>query len=315
MGLDTPMANEGARHWLRIAVFFLIATFPVFGANYYYDTAGRLLKVDYGSAGAVTYTYDNAGNLMTRQVQPPQTIGANAPKISAVANAESGSSTIAPNTWVAIYGTNLGPAGDSRIWAGADFVNNQLPTRLDNVVVTVNGKNAFIYYISPAQVNILTPPDPIQGQVQIQLSNAAGISASFAAQAQPVSAAFFVFSGGPYITAVHADGSLIGPTTLYPGATTPAKPGETVLLFANGFGAVSAAVTSGSLTQSGGLPTPPAVKIGGAAATVAFAGLISPGLYQFNVVVPTTATNGDAAISAAYNGSTTQSGVMITVQK
>jgi uncharacterized protein (TIGR03437 family) len=69
------------------------------------------------------------------------------------------------------------------------------------------------------------------------------------------------------------------------------------------------------LTQSGGLPTPPAVKIGGAAATVAFAGLISPGLYQFNVVVPTTATNGDAAISAAYNGSTTQSGVMITVQK
>jgi hypothetical protein len=39
-----------------------------------------------------------------------------------------GGPAIAPNTWVEIKGTNLAPAGDTRIWAGADFVNNQMPT-------------------------------------------------------------------------------------------------------------------------------------------------------------------------------------------
>jgi hypothetical protein len=40
-----------------------------------------------------------------------------------------------------------------------------------------------------------------------------------------------VFNGGPYVAAVHANGSPVGPTTLYPGAT-PAKPGEVVVLYA-----------------------------------------------------------------------------------
>ena len=29
----------------------------------------------------------------------------------------------------------------------------------------VNGKSAFIYYISPTQINILTPPDALAGSV------------------------------------------------------------------------------------------------------------------------------------------------------
>ena len=31
------------------------------------------------------------------------------------------------------------------------------------------------------------------------------------------------------------NGSLIGPATLYPGTSTPAKPGETIVIYANGF--------------------------------------------------------------------------------
>ncbi len=37
-----------------------------------------------------------------------------APTITEVSNAEGGVPTIAPNTWVSIYGTNLAKAGDSR---------------------------------------------------------------------------------------------------------------------------------------------------------------------------------------------------------
>ena len=152
------------------------------------------------------------------------------PEIAEVANAEGESPTIAPNTWVEIKGVNLAPAGDSRIWQGSDFVGSQMPTELDRVSATVNGRNAYVYYISPAQINILTPPDAMSGPVQVVVTNGGTASTAFTAQAQPISPSFFAFNGGPYVAAEHASGSLIGPATLYPGATTPAKPGETVVL-------------------------------------------------------------------------------------
>jgi uncharacterized protein (TIGR03437 family) len=46
---------------------------------------------------------------------------------------------------------------------------------------------------------------------------------------------------------------------------------------------------------------------------LSFAGLISPGLYQFNITVPA-AASGDNPIGCAYNGVSTPSGEMITVQ-
>jgi uncharacterized protein (TIGR03437 family) len=45
-----------------------------------------------------------------------------------------------------------------------------------------------------------------------------------------------------------------------------------------------------------------------------FVGLVSPGLFQFNAVVPPNAANGDQTITATYNGLSTQAGTLITVQ-
>jgi uncharacterized protein (TIGR03437 family) len=236
------------------------------------------------------------------------------PEIAEVANAEGESPVIAPNTWVEIKGVNLAPPGDSRIWQGSDFVGNQMPTRLDNVSVTVNGKSAYVYYVSPTQINILTPPDVMNGSVQVVVTNAGTASAAFAAQAHESSPSFFVFNGGPYVAAVHANGSLIGPAGLYPGSTTPAKPGETLLLFADGFGPTNVPVTSGSTTQSGTLSPVPVIKIGGLTATVSFAGLVAPGEFQFNVTVPASIADGNQSLVAAYNGLITQPGTLITVQ-
>ena len=156
--------------------------------------------------------------------------------ITLTANAEGDTPLIAPNTWVEIKGMNLAPAGDSRIWQDTDFVNSQMPAHLDGVSATVNGKSAFVYYISPTQVNILTPPDALQGQAPVALTNAGTASVSVNVAALPLSPSFFVFNGGPYVAAEHAGGSFLGPTSLYAGLTTPAKPGETVVLYANGFG-------------------------------------------------------------------------------
>ena len=56
-------------------------------------------------------------------------------------------------------------------------------------------------------------------------------TAAFTARAQVLAPAFFVFGGGPYVAATHANGAYIGPATLYPGLTMPAKPGETIALW------------------------------------------------------------------------------------
>jgi uncharacterized protein (TIGR03437 family) len=246
------------------------------------------------------------------------------PAITLVANAEGERPAIAPNTWVEVKGANLAPAGYSSpgctpgyCWQSSDFVNGKMPTQWDGVSVTVNGKSAYLYYISPTQVNILTPPDAILGAVQVVVTNNGSVSASYTVQAQAASPSFSVINGGPYVLAQHANYSLLGPASLsVPGYTfTPAKPGETVLLYANGFGAVSPAVVSGASSQTGTLNPLPTVMIGGIAATVQFAGINGPpGLFQLNVVVPAALTNGDQSIRATYNGLTTQAGTLITVQ-
>jgi uncharacterized protein (TIGR03437 family) len=256
------------------------------------------------------------GNLTTNGAGINLTYAASlsGPLISLVANAEGEDATIAPNTWVEIKGADLAKAGDSRIWQGSDFTGGKMPTSLDGVDVTVNGKSAFVYYISPTQVNILTPPDAISGPAHVVVSNNGAASGAYSAPAQELSPSFFVFNGGPYVAATHANGSLLGPTSLYPGSATPAKPGETIVLYGNGFGATSIPVVSGSITQSGALSALPVIKIGGAAAAVSFAGLVSPGEYQFNVIVPSSLGDGDQAISATYNGVSTQTGTLLTIQ-
>jgi len=235
------------------------------------------------------------------------------PVISNAGNAEGGSAVIAPNTWVEIDGVNLAPPNDNRVWQDADFIGGKMPTQLDHVSATVNGKSAYVYYISPGQINILTPPDAMSGPVQVVVTNNGAQPASFIAQAQTVSPSFFVFNGGPYVAAEHADGTLIGPTTLFSGSTTPAKPGEPIAIYANGFGATNVPVVSGSSTQSGTLSPLPVVMIGGIKATVQYAGLVFPGEFQINVVIPQGLADGDQTITASYGGASTQAGAVITV--
>jgi uncharacterized protein (TIGR03437 family) len=252
--------------------------------------------------------------IMKATIQPA---GAATPVIGLVANAEGEGDTIAPNTWIEIKGLNLAPPGDSRVWKSSDFVNNQLPKQLDGVSVTVNGKAAYVSYISPTQVNVITPPDPMLGTVQVQLTNNGSI-ASYAVQAQSTSPSFFSIISGQsvYVLAQHADYSLIGPSTLNPGVTTPAKPGETILMYANGFGPTSTLVVSGSPVQGGTLSPLPVVQIGGLTATVQFAGLVNwaPGVFQFNVTVPPNAPTGNNTLTAAYHGQTTSANMLLAVQ-
>src|ERR1035438_10703636 len=123
--------------------------------------------------------------------------------------------------WVSIFGTNL--SASTQIWGASDFVNGALPASLDQVSVTIDGKPAYVEYISPKQINVLAPDDATTGNVQVQVTAAGQASNSFTAQKQQYAPAFFTFDNGKYVAAEHSDYTLLG-------AAAPAKPGETVLL-------------------------------------------------------------------------------------
>ena len=164
---------------------------------------------------------------------------------------------------------------------------------------------------------MLTPLDATTGQVQVTLTSGANTSAPFAVNMKAAAPAFLQFGSGPYIAAVHGAGGLLGPASMsVPGYTfTPAQPEEAILLFGTGFGVPDAALTEGSATQQGSLGSLPAITIGGSPATVQYAGVIGPGLYQFNVLVPAAAANGDNVVSAMYAGASTPAGAVIPVSR
>jgi hypothetical protein len=72
-------------------------------------------------------------------------------------------------------------------------------------------------------------------------------------------------------------------------------------------------VVSGAEKQSGSLSPLPMISMGGIPATVLFAGLVAPGEFQFNVIVPASVPSGDNAILATYNGAEASPVRMITV--
>jgi len=237
-----------------------------------------------------------------------------APAITAVVNAASFQPGVASSAWITVWGTNL--ASRTRSWSLSDFTNGALPTVLDGVSVKINGKPAYISYISPGQVNALVPDDPATGDVRVELSNASGTSNQFTVNKAELAPAFFQFTA-EYAAAVHVDGVYVGRAGLLAGASfTPAKPGETLMLFGTGFGPTDPPLATGQLvTAPAPLANTPTVTIGGAQAAVSYAGRTAAGLDQLNVTIPADLPDGDAPLVAQIAGSSTQSNLRLTVQR
>jgi uncharacterized protein (TIGR03437 family) len=245
-----------------------------------------------------------------------------APAVTAgniVSAATGAAGPVASNSWVTVYGSNLSVT--SRSWTDGDFTNGSMPTSLDgvSVILTAFGapRLAYIGYVSPTQVNFLLPSDASPTSYQVQVRNPAGISTAMPMTVQ-ANAPQMLTLDGKYVAATHADGSTVGKAGLIPStATTPAAPGETIVLYATGCGSTSPALTPGQVpTQASSLVTAPQVSIGGAAATLMSASVVpgTGGLYQLNVQVPAGAANGDQPVVAQINGVSTAQ-TLITVQK
>ena len=220
-------------------------------------------------------------------------------------NTAYGSAHIGQNDFIEIHGVNL---------ASATAGPAALATRLGGASVTVNNLPALLYYVSPTQINALTPLDYTLGPVSVVVANNGSPVASFTANLVSVAPTFLRFDSAGDVTATHADGSYLGPPSLGP-EFSPGKAGETIVTYAIGFGLPSTTLVSGSATQVGPLPTLPVCKIGLIPATVAFAGLNGyAGLYQLNITIPSNVPSGENSLSCAYAGQPTPAGTLISVQ-
>ena len=209
----------------------------------------------------------------------------------------------APGELVSLYG-NFGVSTQ-----GATTL--PIPTKLNGVQVFVNGIAAPILYVSSGQISAWIPYEvsgdyfaTFQAVVNGSKSNTVTV---YVDNSSPGLYTLSANGIGPGAI-LHADYSVVNDSS-------PAKPGETVLLFMNGLGTVTPAVADGAAALDNPLSyadeynnstisiflddtvDPPAQ------ANVAFAGLAPgfAGLYQVNFTLPSALSLANGDIYVAFN--------------
>ncbi len=232
-----------------------------------------------------------------------------------IVNAATGAEEpVAQGDVVSIYGSQFAPVGTFAVNA-----STPLATTLAGTQVLVNNVPAPLYFMSPGQINFQIP----YGASTSQLSTVqvvSGLTAGECGRSLSVSPVVprllpgFISGYGAIVNGT--DNSLTFPTgTVVPGFTThPAKPGDTIVIYAIGFGQTTPPAVEGQAAPS----TAPLQSISnvnvifgggfnGSSVTAkpAFAGLTPTlvGLYQVNVVVPANVTVGpQSAVSMLVEG-------------
>ena len=233
------------------------------------------------------------------------------PKIQAAisASAYGGFPAIAPGTWVEIYGINV--ATTLQGWKASDFTGIRAPTALGGTTVTIAGQNAFIDYVSPAQVDVLVPSNVAPGSQPLILTTAGGPSDPFmvpvnATEPGLLAPAAFDINHKQYAVALFQDNFYVLPPNTFSGiASKRAKPGDTIILYGIGFGPLTPDSPAGNIAQGEtSINAQVTISIGGVTAQVPYAGLTpgSVGLYQFNIVVPDIPANDQAPLVVSLGG-------------
>jgi uncharacterized protein (TIGR03437 family) len=219
-------------------------------------------------------------------------------------NAAFRSTTIAPGSLISIYGNGF---TSDTVFAPA----TGWPTTLGGITVFINGFAAPIQVITPGQINVQVPWELGigDGTTQIAVMVASSTSAKGTRAGSPINATFSnptKAQVAPYAPGIHYIG--VGqPDGTIP--ILPAKPGDVIVMFANGLGPVETQPATGAVTV--GAPktkTTPTVTIGGIPARVEFSGMVAPfvGAYQVNVTVPTGIPSGTASVVITIGGISSQ---------
>jgi uncharacterized protein (TIGR03437 family) len=244
------------------------------------------------------------------------------------ASAYGGYSYFASGSWLEIKGAYLADPTDPRVsgsgqWTSSDFNGANAPTVLDGISVKINGKAAYVWYLSPGQLNVQAPEDSTIGSVAITVTNCKATSAAyqFARQALApglLAPASFIVGGKQYMVATfNSDGAYVLNTGAVAGINSrPAKPGDLILAYGVGFGDVTPAILPGVEVQnSNAVSNPVTFSFGSTPATLAYSGLAPNfvGLYEFYINVPTGLATGHYQINVTQNGTALPQTMYLTV--
>src|SRR5262249_18396678 len=126
--------------------------------------------------------------LMTPHRMNSQANGRDIIGVVATVSAASYESVVSPESIAAAFGTGLATQM-------AQATGRPLPTNLAGTTVRVNGSLAPIFYVSPEQVNSLTPPGIPPGVASVVVTSGDGKVSTGSAQIAPVAPALFTANG------------------------------------------------------------------------------------------------------------------------
>ncbi len=200
--------------------------------------------------------------------------------LSAVVNAASYNTSLAPGSLISIFGANMsqGTASASQL---------PLPMSLADTSVIVNGQRAPMLYVSPSQINAQVPSQTTAGLATITVTGSGATSQPISVGVAPVAPQIFTLTS-TRILALNQNGTVNG-------TASPAPAGSVVTIFLTGQGAM----------------TSPAASIGNVAAHLFYAGPApqTAGLGQMNIIVPTLPP-GDYPLQVTIGGVTSNTGLL-----
>jgi uncharacterized protein (TIGR03437 family) len=214
--------------------------------------------------------------------------------------------TIAPGGLLSIFGAGLAPTT-----ASAQAL--PLPTTLANTQVTINNIAAPLIFVSPNQINAQAPFELATGSKLNVVVKISGLPNSAAEPVQVDAASPGIFTltqnGIGSGAILHANFTLVS-------SSSPARSGETLLVYCTGLGVTNPAVQTGAAGNAQATVNLPTVSLGGQNARVDFSGAAPgfAGLYQINVVVPTFTVANDYEVIITIAGKQSRAGVTMRVQ-
>jgi uncharacterized protein (TIGR03437 family) len=209
---------------------------------------------------------------------------------------------------------------------GMSIVNGFAATTVNNVAVTIDALPAALVYAAFDQITVQVPYEVTLAAARaVSVTNNGAIALG---QVDVAATAPGIFSLNGSGTGQAAALTFSMGSGLYSinGQSSPAHVGDIVVLYLTGEGTYagnSIPVPDGYIVPVTLVPLPqvfplPAVTIGGAAATVQYAGPMVGGILgvlQINAVVPLGVTTGNAVpVSVAIGGATSQPGVTVAVK-
>jgi uncharacterized protein (TIGR03437 family) len=221
---------------------------------------------------------------------------------------------IVPNGIFSIFGVDLSLR--TKGIGFEDLDRGQLPISLGGVTVDIGGIPAPLYFVSPGQNNAQAPDLPASPQVRVRVFREGLLSNEVFVKVADIDPAIFVFVGRPIIT--HLDYTFIGRGEFE--GSTPAHPGEYIVIFATGMGRTVPPVLAGQLPMfAAAVQKPVRIRIAGRLLEgppfIQYAGQAPglAGLYQINVLLPDDIALGDPEIIVEMGDAVTQSGLLLAV--